>query len=108
MLSANDIVLIDMTHSIVNNKLEIWRQNLKCKRFRLNRTKIEYVECNDVTREADVEVRIGTQAISKRGSFKYLRSTIQGNDEINEDITYHIRAGDDMEACGGLCDKNVS
>ncbi|KAG5602253.1 hypothetical protein H5410_033623 [Solanum commersonii] len=49
--------------------------------IRLSRTKTKYLECkfSDVTHEADVELRIDTQIIPKRGSFKYLGSIIQGN-----------------------------
>lgn len=39
MLFADDIVLIDKTPSKVNAKLEVWRQTLKTKGFRLSMTK---------------------------------------------------------------------
>ncbi|KAG5610657.1 hypothetical protein H5410_021938 [Solanum commersonii] len=59
------------------------------------RTKIEYFECkfNDVTHKEDVEVRTVTEIIPKRGSFKYLRSIIQGNGEIDDDVTHRIWSG---------------
>lgn len=46
---------------------------------------------------ADVEVRIDTQVISKKGSFKYLEFVIQGIKEIDDDVTYRVGA-DEMEA----------
>ncbi|XP_019240349.1 PREDICTED: uncharacterized protein LOC109220340 [Nicotiana attenuata] len=62
------------------------------------------------TQEGDMEVRLDMQVIPKRGSFKYFGSIIQGNGEIDEDVTHRIRAGwmkwrlvSDV-----LCDKNVS
>ncbi|KAG5629530.1 hypothetical protein H5410_001247 [Solanum commersonii] len=91
MLFANDMVLIDETCGEVNVKLEVWRQTLESKRFRLSRTKIEYfffflmtretrsryplarkphrrtkieyLECkfNDVQHEANMKVRLETQ-----------------------------------------------
>nr|XP_016450320.1 PREDICTED: uncharacterized protein LOC107775145 [Nicotiana tabacum] len=56
-------VLIDAMRGGVNGRLELWRQALKSKCFKLSRTKTEYVECkfNEVTREADVEVRLDSQ-----------------------------------------------
>ena len=40
MLFVNDIVLIDETKERVNKKLELWRQILKVREFRLSRSKI--------------------------------------------------------------------
>ena len=43
MLFADDIVLEDETRHEVNVKLEIWRNTLESKGFRLSRTKIECI-----------------------------------------------------------------
>nr|XP_009795963.1 PREDICTED: uncharacterized protein LOC104242585 [Nicotiana sylvestris]XP_016467879.1 PREDICTED: uncharacterized protein LOC107790467 [Nicotiana tabacum] len=43
--------------------------------------------------EERVEVKNGTQVVPKRDSFKYLGSIIQGNREIDEDVTHRIEAG---------------
>nr|XP_016442419.1 PREDICTED: uncharacterized protein LOC107767837 [Nicotiana tabacum] len=74
MLFVDDIVLIDETRGGINEELEVWRQVLEFKGFKLSRTKTEYLEYkfSDVTREAD------SQIIPKKGSFKYLGSIIQG------------------------------
>jgi len=45
MLFADDIVLVDETGPEVNAKLELWRQTLESRGFRLSRTKTEYMEC---------------------------------------------------------------
>ena len=45
MLFADDIVLIDESRQGVNDKLEVWRQTLESKGFRLSRSKMEYLEC---------------------------------------------------------------
>ncbi|PHU11499.1 Kinesin-4 [Capsicum chinense] len=45
MLFADDVVLIDETRGGFNDKLDIWRQILESKGFRLSRTKTEYLEC---------------------------------------------------------------
>uniref|UniRef100_A0A1U7UYL3 Uncharacterized protein LOC104213328 n=1 Tax=Nicotiana sylvestris TaxID=4096 RepID=A0A1U7UYL3_NICSY len=94
ILFVDDIVLIDETRSGVNARLEIWRQTLESKGFKLSRTKTEYLECKfSETHDADVEVKLDGQVIPKRASFKYLGSIIQGDGEIDEDVTHRIGAG---------------
>jgi hypothetical protein len=39
MLFADDIVLVDESQAGVNRKLELWRQTLESKGFRVSRTK---------------------------------------------------------------------
>nr|XP_009803656.1 PREDICTED: uncharacterized protein LOC104248992 [Nicotiana sylvestris] len=53
--------------------------------------------------------KIGTQVIPKRDSFKYLGAIIQGNGEIDEDVTNRIGAGwmRWRLSSGFLCDKTV-
>ena len=69
-------------------------QTLESKGFRLSRTKTKYLECkfSEVSQEDGVVVKLDSQVIQKRENFKYLGSIIQGNDEINEDVTHHIGA----------------
>ncbi|KAM3202500.1 hypothetical protein P3L10_030124 [Capsicum annuum] len=111
MLFADDVVLIDETRGGVNDKLELWRQTLESKGFRVSRTKTEYVECkfNDVRRENEVVVRLEAQEVGKRDKFKYLGSVIQSNGEIDEDVSHRIGAGwmKWKLASGVLCDKKV-
>ena len=45
MFFADDIVLVDESRSGVNHKLELWRQTLESKGFRLSKTKTEYMQC---------------------------------------------------------------
>ncbi|XP_070017631.1 uncharacterized protein [Nicotiana sylvestris] len=111
MLFVDDIVLIDEMQCGVNERLEVWRQALEFKGFNLSRTKTEYVECkfSEVTGETDVEVRLDSQVVLKRESFKYLGSIIQGDGEINGDVTHHIGVGWMIWrlASGVLYDKNM-
>ncbi|XP_070045018.1 uncharacterized protein [Nicotiana tomentosiformis] len=95
MLFADDIVLIDEIRSRLNAKVEVWRQTLESKGFKLSRTKTEYLDCkfSDSTHEAKVDVKLDTQVIPKNDSFKYLGFVIQSNGEIDEDITHRIGAG---------------
>jgi len=43
MLFADDIVLVDETRVGVNAKLELWRQTLESRGFKLSRVKTEYM-----------------------------------------------------------------
>ena len=43
---ADDRVLIDETKSRVNAKLDVWREVLESKGFKISRTKIEYIKYN--------------------------------------------------------------
>ncbi|XP_019236518.1 PREDICTED: uncharacterized protein LOC109216786 [Nicotiana attenuata] len=112
MLFTDDIILIDETRGSVSEKLELWRQTLESKSFKLSMTTTEYLECkfSDETRGENIDVMLDSQVIPKRESFRYLGLVIQGNGEIDEDVTHHIRAGwmKWRLAFGVLCDKNVS
>ena len=44
MLFADDVVLVDESRIGVNRKLELWRNTLESKGFRLSRTKTEYYD----------------------------------------------------------------
>ena len=46
MLFADDVVLVDERRTGVNQKLELWRETLESKGFRLSRTKTEYIRCD--------------------------------------------------------------
>ncbi|XP_019248596.1 PREDICTED: uncharacterized protein LOC109227859 [Nicotiana attenuata] len=94
MLFVDDIVLIDDTRRGVNARLEVWRQMLESKGFKMSRWKTEYLECKfSDERHEEVELKIDTQVIPTRDNFKYLGFVIQGNREINEDVTHRIGGG---------------
>ncbi|XP_060182141.1 uncharacterized protein LOC132611785 [Lycium barbarum] len=78
MLFADDIVLIDESRSSVNARLEVWRQTLESKGFKLSRTKTEYLECKFSygSQVEDEDVQLDTQVIPKKESFKIIGSTI--------------------------------
>ena len=42
---VDDTILVDKTRCRVNVKLEVWRDALESKRFRLSRSKAEYIKC---------------------------------------------------------------
>lgn len=94
MLFADDIVLIDETHSSLNDRLEMWRETLKAKGFKLSRTKREYLECklSEGLHEEGVEVCLDSQALPKSDLLKHLGSIIQGSGVIGSDGTHRIGA----------------
>jgi hypothetical protein len=46
MLFADDVILVDKSREGVNRKVELWRQTLESKEFRISRTKVEYMRCD--------------------------------------------------------------
>ncbi|KAF3654976.1 Tropinone reductase -like protein [Capsicum annuum] len=95
MLFADDVVLIDESRRGVNDKLEVWRQTLETKGFKLSRTKTEYLECKFSDRRQEDEVVVKLES--------------QGNGEIDEDASHRIGAGwlKWRLASGIFCDKKV-
>ena len=55
MLFADDVVLIDESRIGVNRQLELWRETLESKGFRLSRTKTEYMKCEFSGARSDEE-----------------------------------------------------
>jgi Reverse transcriptase (RNA-dependent DNA polymerase) len=53
ILFADDVMLIDESRIGVNQKLELWRQTLESKGFRLSRTKTEYMKCQFSGKNSD-------------------------------------------------------
>ena len=74
MLFADDIILVVETRVGVNTKLELWRQTLESRGFRLSRAKTEYMECKFSKQEIQNYgiVRLDVQNIPKSNHFKYL------------------------------------
>ncbi|KAK4706750.1 hypothetical protein R3W88_033714 [Solanum pinnatisectum] len=100
MLFTYDIVLIDGTRDGVNNRLEVWKQSLKSKGFKLSKTKIEYLKC---------KFQGYTQVIPQGRKFQVSWVYDPINREIDNDVTYRIGAEwvKWRFAFGLFCDKNV-
>ena len=94
MLFADDKVLIDETKSRVNAKLEVWREALKSKGFKISSTKIEYIKFNfSGSRNINEEtVKIASQEIRRSEKLKYLGLIIQQEGEIGEDVNHRVKA----------------
>ena len=71
MLFADDIVLVDETREGVNTKLELWRNNLESKGFKLSRKKTKYMECkfSKNARVEDVIIKLEDQILQKKRPF---------------------------------------
>jgi hypothetical protein len=111
MLFADDVVLVDESQEGVNRKLELWRQTLESKRFRISRTKTEYIRCDfGTTISEDGDVSLGGQVVPKKDTFHYLGSMLQRDGDIDEDVSHRIKAGSMKwrQASEVLCDKRVS
>ena len=105
---SDEIVLVDETARGVKARLEIWRDVLELKGFKISRKKTGYMECKfSVSRRSHNEwVKIQNQAIPKREKFRYLGSSFSKDGEIVDDITHIIQVGwlKWRSASGILCD----
>jgi hypothetical protein len=91
---ADDVVLIDESRIGVYQKLELWRQILESKGFRLNRTKTKYMRCQFSGENSDDgDVNLNGRVVPMNDTFRYLRSMLQSGGEIDEDVSHRIRAG---------------
>jgi hypothetical protein len=103
-------VLVDDSQAGVNRKLELWRQTLESKGFRLSRTKTEYMRCGfSTTTRKEEEVSLDGQVVPRKDTFRYLGSMLQKDGDIDEDVNHRIKAGwmKWRQASGILCDKRV-
>ena len=88
-----DIFLVNETRAGVNVKLELWRQTLESRGFKLSRAKTEYMKCFSKKKIRDYSiVRLDGQEIQMSSHFKYLGSIIQKDGEINSDVNHRIQA----------------
>ena len=91
MIFADDIVLVAKTREEVSNKSDEWREALKGKGLRINRTNIEYLRCDFLIGET--EVSIDDTVVKSTTRYKYLGSIFQRDGEIDGDIKHRIQAG---------------
>ena len=110
MLFADDVVLVDESQAGVNRKLELWRQILESKGFRLSRTKTEYMRCNfGGAAQEEGDVSLEGQVVPKKDTFRYLGSMLQRDGDIDADVSHRIKAGwiKWRQVSGILYDKRV-
>ena len=77
MLFADDVMLIDESRIVVDRQLELWRQTLESKGFRLSRTKTEYMNCGfSGVRSEDGDVTLAEQVVPKKEIFSIFRINV--------------------------------
>jgi hypothetical protein len=65
---------------------------LEAKCFSLSRSKIEYIKCDfSATTQEDRDVRLNSQVVPKKDTFRYLGSMLQKNGDIDEDVSHRIK-----------------
>uniref|UniRef100_A0A0A9H3E9 Reverse transcriptase domain-containing protein n=1 Tax=Arundo donax TaxID=35708 RepID=A0A0A9H3E9_ARUDO len=91
MLFTDDVMLVDDSRTGVNIKLELWRQTLESKGFRLSRTKTKYMRCAFSTTRHEEEVSFDGQVVPQKDTFRYLWSILQKDVNIDEDVSHRIK-----------------
>jgi hypothetical protein len=92
MLFVDDVVLVDESRTVVDQKLELWRRILEAKVFRLSRSKIEYMKGDfSATTQEEGDVRLDGQVVPKKDTFRYLWSMLQKDGDIDEDLSHRIK-----------------
>jgi hypothetical protein len=65
---------------------------LEAKCFSLSRSKIEYIKCDfSATTQEEGGVRLNSQVVPKKDTFRYLGSMLQKNGDIDEDVSHRIK-----------------
>jgi hypothetical protein len=67
---------------------------LEAKYFRFSRSKIEYIKYDfSTTTQEEGDVRLDGQVVPKKDIFCYLRSMLQKDGDIDEDLSHRIKVG---------------
>jgi Reverse transcriptase (RNA-dependent DNA polymerase) len=91
---ADDMVLIDDSRIEIDQKLELWRQTLESKDFRLSRTKTEYIKCQFSGKNSDDgDVILDERVVPMNDTFRYLGSMLQNDGGIDEDVSHRTKVG---------------
>jgi hypothetical protein len=110
MLFSDDVVLVDENRTWVDQKLELWRQTLEVKGFRLSRSKTESMKYDfSATTQEEGSVRLDGQVVPKKDTFRYLESMLQKDEDIDEDVSYRIKVHwlKWRQVSGVLCNPRV-
>lgn len=93
MIFTDDVVLVDKIGECANLKMEIWRNTLKAKGFKLNRVIIKYLKCNYSNKASTNErkVRMDNIEIGRNRSFWYIGFIIHKGRKLMEDVTNRIK-----------------
>ena len=92
----------------MNQKLELWRETLESKGFRLSRTKTKYMSVTSALLLGRRKILVWkVKVVPRKDIFRYLGSMLQRDGDIDEDVSHRIKAGwmKWRQASGVLCDK---
>ena len=64
---------------------------MKSNYSKLSRTKIEYMRCEFSTSRHDEEVSLDEQVVPQNDTFRYLRSMLQKDDDMDENVSHRIK-----------------
>ena len=68
----------------MNQKLELWRETLESKGFRLSITKTEYMRCDfGTTTRKEKDISLKGQVVPRKDIFRYLGSMLQRDGDID-------------------------
>jgi hypothetical protein len=66
-----------MSRTGVDQKIELWRQTLEARGFRLSMSKMEYMKCDfSATTQEEGDVRLDGQVVPKKDTLHYLGSML--------------------------------
>jgi hypothetical protein len=87
------VVLVDETRAGVHEKLELWKDALESKGFRISRTMTELMCDFNMTGHEDGVVSLDGQVVAKKDTFRYLGLMLQKDADIDDDVRHKISAG---------------
>jgi hypothetical protein len=85
-------VLVDESRIEVNRKLELWQETIDSKDFRFSKTKTEYMRCDFDTTTHEEDVSLEGQVVPRKDTFRPLRSILQRDGDVDEDVSHRIEA----------------
>ncbi|KAJ8709025.1 hypothetical protein PYW07_008851 [Mythimna separata] len=109
MLFADDIVLVAESGLEVQSRLEVWWHRLESAGLKLSRTKTEYLFCDFGGLSNPVPLALAGTPIPICSDFRYLGSLVQGDGEVDRDVTHRINAGwmKWRQVTGTTCDPRM-
>nr|XP_034838060.1 uncharacterized protein LOC117994277 [Maniola hyperantus] len=110
LLYADDVVLISDSARELQEDLEKWRESLEQNGLRISRTKTEYMFCNfNPNALLDPGITLGSTALPRAKTFKYLGSVLSEDGSIEADVTQRMTSGwmKWRTLTGVLCDAKM-
>ena len=109
MLFADDIVLVAEGGLEVQSRLEAWWNRLENVGLKVSRTKTEYLFCDFGGLSSPVRISLAGTPIPICSDFRYLGSLVQGDGDVDRDVTHRINSGwmKWRQVTGTTCDPRM-